>query len=92
MVAGLLAATTTAVEADHRIVGRVSFGPTGGNGDASASIHDVTPDGRSVLFSTAESLVPEDDDGGADDLYVRSKARPELSMSGREHKASANTD
>src|SRR5690349_17646928 len=76
MVAGVLAATTTAAEADHSIVERASFGPSGGNGDAGAFIQDVTPDGRYVLFETTESLVPEDDDGGAPDLYVRGGGQP----------------
>ena len=82
MVSGLLAATTTAAEADHSIVERVSLGPTGGNADAEVTFHDLTPDGRYVLFSTGESLLPEDDDGGAHDLYVRGGGQTRLATPG----------
>lgn len=49
----------------------VSFGPSGGNGAQPATFKDIAPDGHAVFFQTAEKLTPDDEDGGAGDVYVR---------------------
>lgn len=49
--------------------GRVSL-ISSGRGRTDASLVDASTSGDTVLFSTAESLVPQDDDGGDLDMYV----------------------
>ena len=49
----------------------ISTGPNGGNGAFNVVFDRVTPDGGTVLFDTAESLVASDTDG-ARDVYQRS--------------------
>lgn len=41
-----------------------------GRGPSNASLADASASGDTVLFSTAESLVPQDKDGGDLDMYV----------------------
>ena len=56
--------------ASHDTAERVSFGPTGGNGNFDASADGVSADGTAVVFRTDEALTVEDGDT-EEDLYVR---------------------
>ncbi len=49
----------------------VSQGPDGSDGPDDAHLLAYSPDGSTVVFSTAESLLAADDDGGAVDIYSR---------------------
>ena len=62
-------------------VTRVSVGPTGGNGEHSAHLRHITPDGSHVFFQTAERLVAADTDS-YEDLYVRAGGMTTLVSTG----------
>ena len=59
----------------------VSRGAQNGNGSAPAAAEGVSADGSRVVFSTAESLVPDDTDTAAD-LYARAAGVTELVSGG----------
>ncbi|MEO6510517.1 MAG: hypothetical protein ABIO16_05970, partial [Nocardioides sp.] len=92
VVAGGLAATTTGAWADHSIVARVSMGPTGGNGPESAQFLASTPDGSHAFFTTAESLVAADSDGGETDIYERAGGQTSLVTDGAAAFSGLSTD
>ncbi len=74
--AGKLVAADTDSEVDvyERTGGAttlISTGPAGGDEEVSAAFNKVSPDGGTVLFSTAETMVAEDLDA-VTDVYSRS--------------------
>jgi len=60
----------------------LSTGPSGGNGAFQVIFNAISPDGSRVLFSTAESLVGADADGGWTDVYQRSGGTTTLISTG----------
>lgn len=60
--------TVKGVETD--VTREISTGPTGGNDSYHAEFDGVSSDGVKVFFSTAESLVAEDEDHSTD-IYMR---------------------
>jgi hypothetical protein len=60
----------------------MSTGPTGGNGAFQVIFSGISQDGSRVLFSTAESLVSTDADGGWTDVYQRSNGTTTLISTG----------
>lgn len=72
VAAGLIAAALApAARADHREIVQASLGPSGGNGGPTATYGGQTPDGRSIFFDTAESLVAQDANGLTDSYERR---------------------
>lgn len=60
----------------------LSTGPAGGNGTFQVIFNAISQDGSRVLFSTAESLVGADADGGWTDVYQRSGGTTTLISTG----------
>jgi hypothetical protein len=60
----------------------MSTGPAGGNGTFQAIFNAISQDGSRALFSTAESLVGADADGGWTDVYQRSNGTTTLISTG----------
>ena len=60
-----------AYEWSNGAVRLVSTGPADGNEPYDASVLASSPDLSRVLFTTSQSLVPADTDGGAPDIYER---------------------
>ena len=69
-VAGL-SVTAGPSSADASQLSLVSVGSSGTTGSESAFFGGATPDGSHVYFTTTNSLVPADTDGGGQDLYER---------------------
>lgn len=60
----------------------VSTGPTAGNAAQDAVLNAISPDGDRIVFTTRESLVSEDADGGYSDVYQWSGGVPTLVSTG----------
>jgi hypothetical protein len=60
----------------------LSTGPAGGNGTFQVIFNGISQDGSRVLFSTAESLVSADADGGWTDVYEREDGTTTLISTG----------
>lgn len=60
----------------------ISTGPAGGNGDQPAFFDDSSDAGGAVIFSTRESLVSTDTDGGINDIYERNGSTTALVSTG----------
>jgi hypothetical protein len=71
LVSGDGDSATDVYERSGGVTSLVSTGPAGGDGDFAATLDKVSPDGTTVLFSTAEPLVAEDLDAKTD-VYSRS--------------------
>jgi hypothetical protein len=62
-------------------ISRISFGPSGGNGDAGAFFDGASEDGSRVFLDTIESLAPADTDSSYD-VYERSAGQVTLLSTG----------
>ncbi len=74
--------------AERRVTVPISTAP-GIEGGGSANLLHTSSDGSRVLFATTESLLPEDDDNGAADIYERRGATLELISRGSDSDPSA---
>ena len=73
-VLAIAAGLVSPAAADHSVAEHLSIGPAGGNGPNPVDwITAVTPDGKTVFFTTAERLTADDTDS-AQDIYRRSGA------------------
>jgi Ca2+-binding RTX toxin-like protein len=66
---GGLAVAAAPATADHSVLELVSTGAAGGNGPVPTLFEAGTPDGNHAFFTTDESLVAADTDGGQTDIY-----------------------
>jgi hypothetical protein len=64
-------ATSAGAVDDPRQTDLLSIGPSGGNGSVAAIAGGASDNGSHVYFQTAESLTPDDTDGGYQDVYER---------------------
>jgi hypothetical protein len=71
LAVGGLAVVSAPASADQSVLSLVSAGTPGSGRNDGASFDGATPDGSHVYFHTLDSLVPQDTDGGASDVYER---------------------
>jgi hypothetical protein len=80
-VTSLMVLLASNAGATHSSLEHVSIGSSGGNASLDASFSGSSADGRHVVFTTAESLVPADTDASAD-VYDRSNGVTTLVSTG----------